>query len=369
MIFNTILSVIKNGDSGEGETNLFNLDLETISGRIKFKSLLGSGTTAPENLEIIDNSDSFEIFNIDIETDYDNIKYNQDYVASGFTDDLVFYDYIKQYPTSSSVCYPLQITFPEGSIYSYVYNKQINYKSKSVYFYDYTDEFDYPVIDYVDDGSEVTMKMYAVYSETKCEMVLLKRTMTSSDIPSGFTDFIYIKDVVIPEHKLFTYGQKTTEVSWSRPNLTANGTMGGSSNACAASSYYNSSYYPYYAFYSSTSYYWQSSSGNYPFWITYYTPTAVYIDRIRVLLSSYNPMFYEIQGSNNNSTWTTLVDDLNKVNSSGSTIEIPVNSENAYKYIRFYGKKGYNPSYMSANKIYIYGHTFKTENGWISVSE
>ena len=223
------------------------------------------------------------------------------------------------------------------------------------------------LVNYTDDGSANTIKAYKVDFSSGDNRVIL--TNDVSFILDGMVSKTFLADIVIPEHKLFTYGQKTTEVSWTRPNLTSNGTMGGSSNACAASSYYSSSYYPYYAFYSSTSNTWQSNSGNYPHWITYYTPTAVYIDKISILLSSYNQMFYEIQGSNNNSTWTTLVDDLNKVNSSGSTIEIPVNSANAYKYIRFYGKKGYNPSYMSANKIYIYGHTIKTENGWISVSE
>jgi hypothetical protein len=219
------------------------------------------------------------------------------------------------------------------------------------------------LVNYEDNGSANILKAYKVsYTDDSVGVVL---STDDTFTLENMGEKTYLADVVIPNHKLFTYGEKTVKKDWKNSKLTTNGTMGGTSNACQASGYYSSSYYPYYAFDETTNY-WHSNNTK-PQWITYYTPTEVYVDTIKITLSDYNPMFFEIQGSNNNTTWTTLVDDLNKINTSGKTLEIPVNSENPYKYIRLVNKKGYNSTYTTIREMVIYGHTLNSENGWIPV--
>lgn len=352
----TVIKEVESGEVISVENNSFNIELETVSGVLKKKSIVGSGSAKTLDIDVVASDSQFEVFDLELDT-ADNIKNNEDYFV-GFTDDVIFYDIIKEEPTNLVNIHPLEITFPSGAIYSHKYNKQINYKSKTVYFYDYTDMFDYPIIGYEDDGSEVLMNMYAIYNDSSCEIVLLNRIMTPSDVPSGFTDYILIKQITIPEHTPF-HGE-IVQQPWTNPKLTGNGTMGGTGCACAADSYYNSSYYQYYAFDNSTSSYWRNSTNSTPTWITYYTPNAAFVTSV---VFSFNSIASagRIEGSNDNSTWTTIG---SFSGNTSSTLTVECSSTKPYKYIRFYRTSTYSGSYGAIYDMTINGFTLSSK--WYS---
>ena len=352
-------TVIKEIEIGGGETvggsGSFDLELETVSGRIKEKSIIGSGSTESNNIIVTSNDDRLQEIDIEIQPNYD-IKSNEDYVV-GFTDDVLFYDCIKENPTDLVNIHPLEITFPNGAVYSHKYNKQINYKSKTVYFYDYTDNFDYPNIGYEDDGSEVLMNMYAIYNDATCEIVLLNRIMTPSDVPSGFTDYMLIKQITIPAHTPFH--AEIVQQPWTNPILTSNGTMGGDSPACDAYYTYSSSYNPYRAFDNSTSTDWRSDYSDNT-WITYYTPTPIYITS--VVFSFYSTAAAgRIEGSNDNSSWVTIG---SFTGNTSSTLTVECSTTTPYKYIRFYRTSTYSGSGGRIYDMKINGYTLGSK--WYS---
>lgn len=349
----TVIKEVESGDVISVENNSFNIELETVSGVLKKKSNIGSGSAKTLDIDVVASDSQFEVFDLELDTT-DNIKSNEDYVI-GFTDDVLFYDCIKENPADLSNITPLQVTFPNGAVYSHKYNKQINYNSKTVYFFNYTDMFDYPIIGYEDDGSEVLMNMYVIYNDLSCEIVLLNEIMTPSDIPSGFTDYMFVRQITIPAHAPFH--AEIIQQDWTNPKLTTNGTVGGTSCACAADSYYGSSYYQYRAFDNSTSSYWRNNHNSTPTWITYYTPVAVFVTSV---VFSFNSIASagRIEGSNDNSTWTTIG---TFSGNTSSTLTVECSSTVPYKYIRFYRTSTYSGSYGAIYDMTINGFTSETK--------
>lgn len=98
------------------------------------------------------------------------------------------------------------------------------------------------------------------------------------------------------------------EETFVQPTLSANGTMGGSSFAVSASSAYSSEYAAWKAVDGSNSTFWQTAattSGSF----TFYNPTPLKVTSL--YLSAYQTTGRQlkagnIQGSNDNSTWTTI---------------------------------------------------------------
>ena len=135
----------------------------------------------------------------------------------------------------------------------------------------------------------------------------------------------------------------TEDKTFTRPNLTSNGTMGGSSAACAVSSGAGTrtGYEPFRAFDSDTSSYWIDSSGSlsssHAVWITFYNPIPVKLTK--VVIKHYSGSYWTcksgyIQGSNDNSSWTNLANLPNSA--STQTITVNLTNDNHYKYYRFY---------------------------------
>ena len=221
MIFNSVVPIVKNVI--ENVTDLFDLNLDTISGSIEAVSNQGGGSEGNGNISVIENDVSLGEFDVDL--DFDEVKYTSDFILSGFTDEVTFYDSASERITMDKELTPLQVTFPSGYIQSLKYNSVIKYDSKTVYLYDWIDGFNFPLIDYTDDGSSATLKMYAIYTESgKCEMVLLDRVMTDADLPTDFTAFLYIKDVTIPTHTLFQRSL-TSILDYNNPNFYTRGSV------------------------------------------------------------------------------------------------------------------------------------------------
>ena len=120
--------------------------------------------------------------------------------------------------------------------------------------------------------------------------------------------------------------------NFSRPNLSANGTMGGNSFAVSCDSSV-SGYSAYYAVNGSTNYIWMVNNTNNICKYTFYNPLPLKVSQIVNYYTSttYSAANFIIEGSNDNQNWTeigtyTVTKTL--------TQTIPVNSTRYYKYHR-----------------------------------
>ena len=120
--------------------------------------------------------------------------------------------------------------------------------------------------------------------------------------------------------------------NFTRPNLTANGTMGGNSFAVSCDSAV-SGYSPYTAVNGNTDYLWMVNNTNSICKYTFYNPIPLKVSQIVNYYTSttYSAVNFIIEGSNDNQNWTEII--TCRVNSS-LTQTIPVNSTRYYKYHR-----------------------------------
>ena len=141
-------------------------------------------------------------------------------------------------------------------------------------------------------------------------------------------------------------------VKFVQPVLTANGTLGGSSFAVGVSStYFSGTVYGYCATNPSDDSRWQSDNFiSMPQWLTLYNPVALkpvaFVfnnDGITAGEKNYMLGTYQIQASNDNSTWTTLGTFTNTciTGQSAGTWRNEVQTDNYYKYFRIYVTKTY----------------------------
>ena len=119
--------------------------------------------------------------------------------------------------------------------------------------------------------------------------------------------------------------------TWTRPNLTEDGTLGESSTAVSATRY--SSQYAYYAMDSSTSTYWRpSSTGTVTY--TLYNPKKLKITNTVFTFSStiYRASSVTIQGSNDNTNWEDITSSYSGTTT--GTLDMLSNTR-GYKYYKF----------------------------------
>lgn len=127
-----------------------------------------------------------------------------------------------------------------------------------------------------------------------------------------------------------------TSQAFTRPNLTANGTLGGESFAVAAEAYSTSSSYQAYRAVdssTSTSYYWYSKSGGGDF--TFYNPDAIKVTELTYKYTSttYRASEITIQASNDGTNWYDIA---STYSGSSTTYTSTLTNSKYYKYYKLH---------------------------------
>ena len=141
----------------------------------------------------------------------------------------------------------------------------------------------------------------------------------------------------------------SSETTWEQPIITSDGTMGGDSFACAASSEYTAEYGAWRCFDGVTSTMYYRSSGVLPQWIGWYNPNPLKVTNIafknNTAQASQSPTSGSVQGSNDNSTWTTITNFTNSETAAGATWNIDLSGNtNFYNYYRLNIDTNYSPN-------------------------
>ena len=146
-------------------------------------------------------------------------------------------------------------------------------------------------------------------------------------------------------------------VDWVQPILTENGVMGGNSFACSASTVYGS-YYPYLAFDGDGSVDgWHSQQGT-PQWLSWYNPEKLSISSIAITNTHETGSpdtfkNYEVQVSDDNSTWKTIYSGTNTTGAKQTWIIDLSDVENYSNYFRIYITSFNNRNYGRAALVNI----------------
>lgn len=169
-----------------------------------------------------------------------------------------------------------------------------------------------------------------------------------------------------------TYSTTATETTWSQPTLSANGTLGGSSFAVASSRQpYNSNLDVWKAFdgdassASSTWYPAGTGSSGIPITLTIYIPDGVKITNFKFTNGSNAnnaPNALTVYGSDNNSVYTQLATYTNTNQTSNSTWNVSLPSNNmycSYYQIVFTEWKGASVGGRRVKEIDITAYKFK----------
>ena len=124
-----------------------------------------------------------------------------------------------------------------------------------------------------------------------------------------------------------------SEVEFIRPNLSANGTLGGNSFAVSASSQYNTTYVPYKAVDGKTNTYWQPLTSDNRLYYIFYNPQALKVTKLIFTPSAaqYPTGISSFFVSNDNSVWTEI---SYSYSYSGSTLTTILSSSGYYKYYK-----------------------------------
>lgn len=129
------------------------------------------------------------------------------------------------------------------------------------------------------------------------------------------------------------YYKKNT---FSRPNLTTNGTLGVSSFACFAHSVYNATYDAWKCFDGNkTSTYWRCTVGNGAY-IGWYYEYPLNVTGFTWTNYSTAPKYYRVQASHNGEEWRDIYVGTNTNTTSKSSWTASFSNSNYYKYYRIY---------------------------------
>lgn len=147
---------------------------------------------------------------------------------------------------------------------------------------------------------------------------------------------------------------KNNNTTFTRPNLTTKGTLGGSSFAVASSiAGYNSNYEIWKAFDGNTETKYQSVSSTSIAWITFYNPKPLNVKSITYYQEHGERNYYirnmTIQGSNDNINWTNIGTHTATAWVDNFTVDMNSNT-GFYKYHRLYIT---NRSYFNNQNAYL----------------
>lgn len=171
---------------------------------------------------------------------------------------------------------------------------------------------------------------------------------------------IYASSAPMWNTKFNLLGKDSTfiEPDFEQPVLSSNGTLGGNSFAVACSSYYPESinrdaYNATVISLDMDNSRWQSYNGrSLPQYLIYYNPQPIRLTILQLFCEwPAAPQDFEIQGSNDNSTYTTIKSFTNYI-WDGSVHNIEINETNSYKYYRLYVTKS---RYGNSNELAMVG--------------
>ena len=153
-------------------------------------------------------------------------------------------------------------------------------------------------------------------------------------------------------------------VNFVRPNLVANGTIGGNDFAVLADSEIDSSRQAWKAFDGDTQMVnvytdmWHSDYGQ-PHWLEFYNPNPLLVNSINIFnsMDTVVPWDWEFQYSDDGLAWTTCASGTNTDWTQNSEWSFAVNNSDEHQYYRFYTTTahGTTPEYTSITEMQIIG--------------
>jgi Fe-S cluster assembly iron-binding protein IscA len=272
MLLNVTVASVGLGE--ESASFGINFDLTPVKGPLKHKSLSGSTSMGGDSSFKVKNE--FKLQSVEFaKNSISNLKAYPDNISIGSVEVV------------NNVGEQIYVKITDVTVYS---NQSDTYYYHSdeikTYIFDETSEFvNGGLIDYVDDGSEHTFKLYLIYSMDldSIDVILVNGVMDSSLLPQGYKYFAYVQDITIPEHTVYRLYVK--DLPWTQPVPTSNTYYG----KITAGSYY-SSYYPYYALNTSSSWvHANSSDGQY--WWKWKLPVKLKITNISSRYSTYSSSY------------------------------------------------------------------------------
>ncbi len=198
------------------------------------------------------------------------------------------------------------------------------------------------LINYVDEGSAVDLKMYLLTGAGKPALYLLSPDDTF-DRPEGYADMTETADLSLPAHIV----KKEIVSDFEQPVLTGNGTVGGDSFAVEADSENNTYRAAWKAFDGNTvledteNDQWHSGSGQ-PHWLEFYNPHPLKVSSVTVYNGGDNvlPLDWKFQVSDNGTTWVDVASGTNTNTTAGGNWSFSITNPSWHKYHRFYTSSG-----------------------------
>lgn len=219
------------------------------------------------------------------------------------------------------------------------------------------------------DGSKYTLE-YSLDGKEYIEDIYVESDLAIEDnldltqiglrISNPFLGVIDLNESYIKiDDKIWWYGVKSDEVKeatyapWTRPNLTSNGVMGGTSFAVSASSVYDSDHPAWGAFNGAGNQWESSNSIKPPHWIAFYNPDKLVVSKLDIENGNNSYLKTAIfQGSDDYVEWK----DIQKITNEVGVLQswsVDITKDSGYNYHRLYITEVSNGTYVDINEIGI----------------
>lgn len=340
---NIIAENIRNNITILGITGTFRgendywLDLSNLVGvPVLGNKTFGGGEFSQTAIDINDNS--FDIEDNFIQSTYSPIS---NIGAALFATTIGF----EKVETIDPLLQQLYLYVQGGAYYS-DYSQRLEINDTITYIYPMDNEYGVRgcLLGVEDDGSEQTLVMSVLIGFEEPRIVLSKSILSKNELPPSYTEAIYVKEITLPKHRVFTPVNSQNVVDkvierkpFKQPSLSANGVLGGNSFAVAAQST-NSNYPAWYAMNSNNSDYWHSGNYSTGIWYTFYNPEPIILEKISMSIYGNHCMNqYTLFGSNTNDNWQ-VIQSGSCATSGTVTIQVEEQNQQAFKYFKLYGE-------------------------------
>ena len=130
------------------------------------------------------------------------------------------------------------------------------------------------------------------------------------------------------------------------------------SGVCSADSVYSPTYAAWKAFDQNGSTFWNSAAHAQPWWLQYQFGFTTKIVKYSIVgYTSYSPIDFKLQGSNNGTAWDDLNAQTGQSMTGGTEYTYAVNSDVAYSYFRLYITSSQNAIYGVVPELKLYSLT------------